>query len=252
MSEMKIVGVLLSDEVRHRAKQVADTYNLPVLESSTSAQYAIVVRSSRLQLIDLHQPRFRPVFVDVKSVARLGKRNLLGRAIGSKTINVIDATGGLGNDAMLMARMGYRVTVIERSPAIAAILADGISIFNRQTSGCKIHFVHGDAKKLLPELSNSPCSVFIDPMYPEEGRKQSVGVSRKRTVIRDIVGNDTDARELFEIAMLSNAPRVVVKRPNYATPMKPELISHSVNGKMVRYDVYFTPATSKSKSAQVP
>ena len=50
----------------------------------------------------------------------------MGVAIGRKAKSVVDATGGLGNDAILLARMGFKVLMIERSPVMSALLEDGL------------------------------------------------------------------------------------------------------------------------------
>ena len=51
------------------------------------------------------------------------------RAAGARhgqTPDVIDTTAGLGRDAWLLAALGCRVTLVERHPAVAALLADGL------------------------------------------------------------------------------------------------------------------------------
>jgi 16S rRNA (guanine1516-N2)-methyltransferase len=58
-----------------------------------------------------------------------GRKQDLARAIGfAGGINpdVVDATAGLGRDAFFLASLGARVTLIERSPVMHALLADGI------------------------------------------------------------------------------------------------------------------------------
>ena len=58
-----------------------------------------------------------------------GRNQLLARAIGVKKLNcpsVIDTTAGLGRDAFILASLGCQVTLLERSPIVAALLQDGI------------------------------------------------------------------------------------------------------------------------------
>ena len=59
-----------------------------------------------------------------------GRGHGLARAVGLKggaTPSVLDATAGLGRDGFLLADLGCRVTLVERAPAIFAILRDGLS-----------------------------------------------------------------------------------------------------------------------------
>ncbi len=172
-----------------------------------------------------------------------GRGQALPKAIGMKgnsPINVIDATAGLGRDAFLLASLGATVTLIERSPEMHNLLAQGLeqakyhdaetaTIISRMT------LLHGDAKDLLPELS--PEIILIDPMHPE--RKNSALVKQELRQIRQIVGTDDDAIKLMQIALACAKKRVVLKWPQKADPMvglKPP--SHQIVGKSTRYDVF--------------
>ncbi|MCD7059177.1 class I SAM-dependent methyltransferase [Pelagibacterium xiamenense] len=172
-----------------------------------------------------------------------GRGQALPRAIGmAKGANpfVVDATAGMGRDAFLLASLGAKVTLIERSPVVHAALAraleaardageDYAQIVGRMT------LLHGDAKALLPALA--PDVVLVDPMHPP--RVKSALVKKEMRVLRDIVGTDPDARELMDAALASGARRVVLKWPLRADPLpglrKP---SHQIVGKTTRYDVF--------------
>jgi 16S rRNA (guanine1516-N2)-methyltransferase len=95
--------------------------------------------------------------------------------------------------------------------------------------------IHGDAIELLPTMK--PEVILIDPMHPP--RDKSALVKKEMRIIRDIVGTDTDAKELMDIALKTAIDRVVLKWPQRALPMegliKP---SHQIPGKSTRYDVF--------------
>ncbi len=58
-----------------------------------------------------------------------GIKQALARAVGIKPgirPSIIDATAGLGKDGFLLASLGCYVTMIERSPLLAALLSDGL------------------------------------------------------------------------------------------------------------------------------
>ena len=40
---------------------------------------------------------------------------------------MVDATAGLGRDAFVLASLGCTVTMLERHPVVAALLADGLA-----------------------------------------------------------------------------------------------------------------------------
>lgn len=174
-----------------------------------------------------------------------GRGQPLARAMGlqnGKSPRVIDATAGLGRDAFLLASLGVIVTLIERSPQMHALLADGMDrakeeggvysdIIGRMT------LLHGDAKDLIPDLEGD--SILIDPMHPP--RRNSALVKRELRQVRDIVGTDDDAADLMQVALAHARNRVVLKWPTKADPMGGlRTCSHRILGKSTRYDVFMT------------
>ena len=58
-----------------------------------------------------------------------GKSQMIARAVGIKngvSLNVLDATAGLGKDAFVLASLGCHVTLLEREPIIHVLLEDAI------------------------------------------------------------------------------------------------------------------------------
>jgi 16S rRNA (guanine1516-N2)-methyltransferase len=172
-----------------------------------------------------------------------GRGNALARAVGLKPGDapfVVDATAGLGRDAMLLASLGARVTLVERSPAVFALLEKAIAqardaggALGQAAAGLTL--THGDAIELLPGLA--PDVVTVDPMHPL--RPGAALVKKEMRELRELVGADPDAAELMEAALASARKRVVLKWPLRAPP-PPGLRapSHQIIGKTVRYDVF--------------
>jgi 16S rRNA (guanine1516-N2)-methyltransferase len=190
-------------------------------------------------------PRTGPVYVDFTKLdlrpnsPNLSRRQPLARAVGKKTRTVVDATAGLAQDALLLALMGFRVTAFERSPVVAALARDGLLRLPAQATlapGHQLQLITGDARALLPALSPRPDAIYLDPMFPPK-RKKSAAVKKEMRLLRELVGDDTDAFELYEISRHVALDRVIVKRPDDAPPLAPDP-SFSFPGKLVRYDVY--------------
>ena len=172
---------------------------------------------------------------------RLPKTGALAQALGRKTKTVVDATAGWGQDSLALFRMGYDVTCIERSPIMAALLADGFARLSqldwcRQLKLLPPKLIQGDAIDSLDKLTSLPDCIYLDPMFPPK-RKKSALAKKAIMVLRDLVGEDTDKDQLFTAALKATGKRVVVKSPDYAEPLggKP---SESFHGKLLRYDVY--------------
>ncbi|TMU96121.1 class I SAM-dependent methyltransferase [Brucella haematophila] len=172
-----------------------------------------------------------------------GRGQALAKAVGltrGVTPEIVDATAGLGRDAFLLASLGARVTLIERSEKMHALLADGLA--RAATEGgqyvetvARMTLLHGDSCELLPNLK--PQVILVDPMHPPRGN--TALVKKEMRQIREIVGTDPDAERLMQVALEAALNRVVLKWPLRAEPMaglrKP---SHQILGKSTRYDVF--------------
>jgi 16S rRNA (guanine1516-N2)-methyltransferase len=174
-----------------------------------------------------------------------GRGQALPRAIGlknGKTPDVVDATAGLGRDGFLLASLGAKVTLIERSDHMHRLLVDGLAKA-RDAGGevaeivARMTLLHGDAKDLLPDLN--PEVVLVDPMHPP--RHNSALVKKELRQIRQIVGTDDDALALMLVALECARNRVVLKWPQKADAMVGlRTPSHQITGKSTRYDVFMT------------
>lgn len=218
----------------------------------------------RLVLRNLNDQKMLPLavdFLDPQILHRLkhgmGKNQPLSRAIGVKSRSlqqppsVFDATAGLGVDAFFIAALGCRVRAVERTSVIARLLADGYRRLQQSENldtGCseilldiasRISFEEGDAQHILSNLTEAerPEVVYLDPMYPDEGRSESALPKKAMQMFRRLVGDDLDANEVFSIARAVAKCRVVVKRPLRAPPLGGSP-THVFKGKTARFDMY--------------
>jgi len=174
-----------------------------------------------------------------------GRGQNLAKAVGmkfNKNRNIIDATAGLGYDSFILASLGAKVTLIERSQKMHELLQNGINegisfggeiekIINR------MELLFGDSKDILPKLT--PEVIMIDTMYKD--RKKTALVKNNMRLVREIVGPDSDYIELLKVALNCAKNRVVLKQPRYAEPIKEiRKCSHQILGKTIRYDVFMT------------
>lgn len=164
-----------------------------------------------------------------------GIKQPLARAVGIKANirpDIIDVTAGLGIDSYLLAALGCKVRMIERSPLLAALLADGLDRI--QASNPTLLF--GDAAQLLSHTEDKADTVYMDPMYPH--RTKSALNKQEMRIIRELVGDDNDAADLFRAALNHAGKRVVVKRPKGAFYLHDRKPSHHITMKNSRFDVY--------------
>tara|TARA_B110000438_G_C15651202_1_gene579627 strand:- start:270 stop:743 length:474 start_codon:yes stop_codon:yes gene_type:complete len=153
---------------------------------------------------------------------------------------VVDATAGLGRDAFLLASLGAEVTLIERSPDMHRLLAEGLARARKAGGGVaevvsRMTLLYGESKDLLSTLL--PEVVLVDPMHPP--RKKSALVKNEMRLIRKMIGTDEDSVELMMEALTTASKRVVLKWPLRAVPMEGiRCASHQIVGKTIRYDVF--------------
>jgi len=179
--------------------------------------------------------------------SRHGNRNKepLARAIGLKDRDpptILDATAGLGRDAFILATLGCRVILVERSPLIAALLRDGLARAladaNTRTAAERMQLHGGDAVAVMERCAEHgrPDVIYLDPMYPH--RSKSALVKKEMRMVRALVGEDVDAPQLLEAALRIARKRVVVKRPRSAPALPGIAPSHTLLGSTTRFDVY--------------
>lgn len=175
-----------------------------------------------------------------------GSGQPIARAIGLKTyglpLHVIDATAGLGQDAFVLASLGCKVTLIERVPEIAILLAGALIDGSNNPAIAEIiarmDLRIGDALHILQEFktANAPDIIYLDPMFPI--RNKSALVKKEMRILKEVVGADPDADQLLTLAQSIAKRRVVVKRPKLA-PYLNNVKPHSEQvGKANRFDIY--------------
>lgn len=235
------------DAAKTTGQSAAGTPFLHARDPSRDMQ--LTTTNERLELRFAQPGGPRPLYVDfvdgpVGYTRRVNRFGLLFQAVGFRRGRpaVLDATAGLGADAFRLAYHGSRVTAVERSPILFALLQDGLARAARvpeihEHLGDRLQLVHADARDILLRFApqDAPDVVYLDPMFPP--KKKSALVKVEMRILRQLVGDDSDAGELFELACAVARQRVVVKRHRSAEPLG-RSPTHSYCDKTTRYDVY--------------
>jgi 16S rRNA (guanine1516-N2)-methyltransferase len=274
---LAIVIETARDERVAEGERLAAELGLPILSSrdltrrTASADLLLVLTREALLVAASHRGRARPgrgeqayrekgVRVDLGGLnprpgaGGLSRKQPIARAVGRESGRVIDGTAGFGQDARLLAAMGYVVLATERSPVLHALLQDGL---RRAAEDPPLRELLGDRLTAWPEAADvrtvlaareaagepPPDAVYLDPMFPPR-RKESALARKSVRMIRALVGADQDAGEVLA-AVRQRVRRVVVKRPPDAQPVA-EDATLTVASKLARYDVYIDPARPAS------
>lgn len=179
-----------------------------------------------------------------------GKGQMIAKAVGVKAgvyPKVLDATAGLGKDAFVLATLGCHLQMLERSPVVHALLADGLARA-REVSAyddpelaqiiARMELLAVDSQDYLAQIAddNRPDVIYLDPMFPD--RQKSADVKKEMAAFHHVVGKDEDADSLLEKALAKANYRVVVKRPRKAPFIANKTPSYQLEGKSSRYDIY--------------
>ncbi len=247
------IAVAASPQISTRKLlQLAEDVSLPLFDGADDYAFLLYQTADHLQLRSLIEPHVNPLYVDFiggqsrhRRLYGGGRGQHLARAIGLRKHPhpvVVDATAGLGRDAFVLATLGCRVTMLERSAVIAALLRDGLQHAQDVDDEAvrdivqRMQLVHADAISWLQSNSSVADVIYLDPMFP--GRKKSAQVKKEMRFFQDIVGGDQDVGELLGAALDAAGRRVVIKRPvrsGYLVDKKPDF---SITGKTTRYDIY--------------
>ena len=233
----KTVVQPMQNQAINRTTEIAERLDLPLVTQVDSGQHFVLeVSVERLAIRDRWQARTLPIEVVCSNLRRPSHgRDLLARAIGRKNKTVIDATVGFGRDAFHLASLNRQVIGIERSPVLAELLIAALNQPAAEALRKSIRFICADSRVAISQL---PCPdvIYLDPMFPQRIIK-STTARKEATLLRGLVGDDSDADELWNLACIYARQRVVVKRSRYAPALgrSPDL---KVSGRAVRYDIY--------------
>ena len=248
------------------ARLLSERFNLPI-DSQQTAEMTLgwhLVKKDPIPKLALFHQDSGPVFIDFISGKKAHRRHFGGgkgqplvRAMGKLKEGlptILDATAGMGGDSFVIASQGFKVQMVERSIAVAALLEDALkraqeSLQNRsdETSDPELlsiimsmSLVQADSANYL--LSQTPVVdvIYMDPMYPE--KKKNAATKKEMKALQNLVGPDRDSENLLQAALQTASYRVVVKRPKNAPIIQlenPLLIpSAEISSPNTRYDIY--------------
>jgi 16S rRNA (guanine1516-N2)-methyltransferase len=184
-----------------------------------------------------------------------GKRQGLGKAVGldkSPHISVLDATAGLGRDALVLAALGCEVTLMERSPLIHALLEDGFARARRDGDAAlqaqldRMTLLQGESRERFAAIARGAASqpdvIYLDPMFPP--RSKSASVKKDIALLHTLLGSEEDFATLLAAARSCAKHRVVVKRPGNKTDASLPQPAFTVPGKAAHFEVYVNSSFS--------
>lgn len=198
-------------------------------------------------VLELHSGEPGELPLSVKLEATSGRPESLRAVLAGRQPppRIIDATAGLGSDAFDFATAGCEVVMLERSPVIAALLADGLERARHDpqtsTAASRLTLLTGDATALLPGLAPADV-IYLDPMFEPHA---AAGKRKAMRLFQELTQVDGDASALLYTARQHARRRVTVKRSRRAPFLGGVTPSGSISGRTIRFDLY-APASHGS------
>lgn len=254
--------VCQSPYVKALAQSIADKLNQPLkmdvdIETIGSPEFVLVVDDHGVSLQQTGRKAPGPIraeftegSVDHRRKFGGGKGQMIAKAVGMKAgVNphVLDVTAGLGKDAFVLAALGCKVQMLERSPVVHSLLQDGLKRAREFAAGNdgelldvldNLELIAVDSQHYLDNITdeNRPHVIYLDPMFPD--RNKTADVKKEMRAFHSVVGKDEDADSLLDKALSKAIYRVVVKRPRKAPFIANRTPSYQLEGKSSRYDIY--------------
>ncbi|MHB1185765.1 MAG: class I SAM-dependent methyltransferase [Desulfobulbia bacterium] len=252
MHREKVAVSHTAPELADKARGLAAQLGLPLYNpEDPPPALLLTLTPARLELRQTTKGAEGPLFVDFlggpieyRRRQTTSRKEGIARAVGLKggtSLVVLDLTAGLGRDGFILASLGCTVRMVERSPMVAALLADGIRRARQEPTlaeiMARISLIPGDSLDILRTWQGErPEVICIDPMYPHRGK--SALVKKEMRLIRLLVGDDEDSDGLLAAALTVAGRRVVVKRPRLAPALAGPAPNFAIGGKNSRFDVY--------------
>lgn len=243
-----------------QATLLAETLKLTILSPQNIKNIkdysAVIIVGKIICLQECGKNAAGPVYVDFASGAAEfrrknggGKDEMIAKAVGLKHLKspyILDATAGLGRDGFVLASLGCRVQMIERSPIVFALLEDGLNraLQNPEIKdiAARISLYNGNAVDFMEQTTDIPDVIYLDPMFP--AREKSSLVKKEMRIFKNIIGHDADSSTLLEPSLAKAKYRVVVKRPRLAPTLTELAPSLQIEGKSSRFDIYVNKSIS--------
>jgi len=187
-----------------------------------------------------------------------GKRQGLGKAVGLDKVaapTVLDATAGLGRDALVLAYLGCEVLMLEKSALIHILLEDGLNrakaagsvLLNK--APLRMHLLQCDALQRFAEIQQGtatrPDVIYLDPMFPT--RQKTAMVKKDLALLQEILGVEENFANLLQAARSCAIHRVVVKRPGNSLSKSLPVPTFVVPCKSAHFEVYVNSSFSSSR-----
>ncbi len=208
-------------------KKILDSLSLPC----SSHNYKIRFKQEKFY-IECEKERFETTF----SIDELMHENdkIYMKIFPIKNSTILDCTAGLGRDGILLSKLGYKVTMIEKNPILILMLNNYLS----RMKNIKANLLYGDSLSYIRIAKKKFDYIYIDFMFE---KKNNAKPSKYDLFLRSINYNENNKLEFVKEMINYCKRRIIIKEPvksqseitDYDFEIKTKLIRYKIfNGKL--------------------
>ena len=200
----------------------------------------LVLRADFARLL----PRLAPSRLQRELLVRSAR---LKRLDENTPLHAVDATAGLGEDALLLAATGFEIVLCERDDIIAALLEDALARARThederlRNAAARMHLQRADSRDVLAGLEDTPDVVLLDPMFPATTKSARAKKKLQMLQMLERPCEPADEASLLDAALAAHPRKIIVKRPVKGPHLAGRKPDYALAGKAIRFDVIVCP-----------
>ena len=204
-------------------KNILDTISFP----RDSHNYEIRFKQKKFY-IKCKKERFETTF----SIDELMHNNdkIYMKLFPIKNSTILDCTAGLGRDGVLLSRLGYDVTMIEKNPILILMLNNYLS----RTKDIKARLLYGDSLSYIRLAKKKFDYIYIDFMFE---KKNNAKPSKYDLFLRSINYNENNKLDFIKEMINYCKKRIVVKEP-IKSQSKINDCDFEIKTKLIKYKIF--------------
>jgi 16S rRNA (guanine1516-N2)-methyltransferase len=165
------------------------------------------------------------------------KKDLLARAVGVEPgLRVCDLTLGLAGDAFKLSYLGAQVVGYEENQMVWALVQNALWRTKKEGLSLTLKALHLNFEEKLEQELSQQDVFYMDPMYAHERR--SLPRKEMQYLAEMLLPSDDNRLANSIDTILAAHKKLVIKRAPQSGPLANRKPQRSIEGKMVRFDVY--------------
>ena len=239
-------GVELKNKAQDLSKRLdTEVFIEPKLikKNDYAEDYFLVLTSGRNYISKGLRKNSKPIFSDFDRWSVNYEDRLLQRSVKGlpQNFTCLDLTAGFGKDSLEISKIKncYSIALIEKELWVYELLKDGV--MNATTSKAlqclsKFRIYNLDNLEFLVSCEEGFDLIYIDPMFSGVQKSKA---KKHMQALRDL-SSSVNSPDLLKTSLDKAKHRVIVKRHKNMGYLESLVPTRSIEGKVVRYDIYNT------------